>query len=197
MNRNIYLSAAIGVMCVVSGCTSVDPVKCGTTGPATALAHYDQMTASFLDENTKHPSSNLGGGVVWNTRWYLESLLTAYQATGNTKYIEAFKDSGTSVLNLVAPMTLLNVPDPSAPGQTATGPTVTVHGWPTHMATFGQSVAIPTVGGKVSFYAQSLYPRDDRGPIFVQISAQPDGSLLLAWIRAGVDLAKLHGQDRC
>jgi len=188
MSRNFQFAAIVGVICMMTGCTSVGPLECPTTGPATALAHYDQMTASFLDENTKHPSSNLGGGVVWNTRWYLESLVTAYQATGNTKYADAFKDSGTWVLNMVTPMTLLDVSDPSAPGQTATRPTVTVHGWPTHMATFGQSAAVPTADGKVSFYAQSLYPRDNRGPIFVQISAQPDGSLLLAWIRAGVTL---------
>src|SRR4029077_3217890 len=83
-----------------------------------SLQNYDRLSEIFLDEGLRHPPDNLAGNVVWGTRYYLESLLTAYEATCNPKYIQAFLDSGHSVMNLVETMTVLDVPDSGEPNGT-------------------------------------------------------------------------------
>jgi hypothetical protein len=177
MKRVIVLILAFGL----AGCSGGSTVPAAVDS-ASSFIVYDQMTAKFLDENTRHPQSSLAGQVVWNTRYYLESLLTAYEATGNPKYIQAFLDSGAWVLDMVKDFDVLDVPDPSDPTQTATTPTKSVTGWPTYNGTFGQAVAIPTLDGKISLYAQSLDPRIF-GPDFLDVTNQPDGSLSFSWWR--------------
>jgi len=180
----LILAAALGLNL---GCSSASlPATCNSVSLArestTSLTTYDKYSAQFLDSATQHPTKNLGGQVVWNTRYYLESLITAYEATGNLKYLSAFEDTGSSVMNLIQTLHVLDVSDPSAPGQMATGPYIDVTGWPTYMATYSPSVSIPTMGGAVALYAQSLYPRSGAG--FVVITKEPDGSLQFAWTNA-------------
>jgi hypothetical protein len=181
----LILSAALWVM---AGCSSASPpATCKAVSNAgeskTSLTTYDKYSAQFLDEATKNPTGNLGGQVVWNTRYYLESLLTAYNATGNPKYIQAFEDTGTAVMNLVQTLKVLDVPDPTAPGKFVNGPYINVTGWPTYMATYTAPIAIPTTNGAVALYTQSLYPRS--AAAFVVITQEPDGSLQFAWTNAG------------
>jgi hypothetical protein len=177
----------------ITGCGSGDPTgSCGSGRPvdaslvqiascsgtaATSLPNYDRLSAQFLDDETRHPTGNLSGNVVWGTRYYLESLLTAYEATGNPKYIEAFLDSGQWVLNLVQTMTIVDAPDPGQPTAPGAGPLLTVTGWPTSVAGFGVPVAVPTQTGQIALYAQNL----SAGAIFFKVTQQSDGSLQLAW----------------
>jgi len=118
------------------------------------------------------------GTIVWGTRYYLESLLVAYDATGNPKYLDAFLDSGSWVMNLIQTIPVLNAVDPTAPG--ATGSILAVTGWPTLNGNFGVPVPVPTPDGKVSLYAQSLTPYG--GADILQVSQQGDGTLQLAWL---------------
>ncbi len=143
-----------------------------------ALTHYDQMSAAFLDELTRQPGNNFGGNVVWNTRFYLESLLTAYQATNNRKYIQEFLASETRVMNLSATLQVLDAPDPTAPG--SAGPSIEVMGWPTLLGSFGTPVAVPTGDGNTSMYIQSLKSGDVVATF--QVIQQGPGSLQLAWL---------------
>jgi len=136
------------------------------------------MSTDFLDEATRHPTTNVDGEVVWNTRYYLESLLTAYEATGNPKYIQSFLDTGTSVMNLVKTVSVTNVPDPTFPG--ATGPEILETGWPTQLSNFATPVPVPTADGKTSLFAQSLLPGG--GAQDFQVTQQADGSLQLSWL---------------
>lgn len=183
----------------VSGCNSattpaVDPPVACSAQSTTRLSTYDQYSAQFLDQTTTQPATNLGGQVVWNTRYYLESLITAYQATKNPKYLAAFEETGTTVMNLVQTLEVPGGPDPSAPGKNDTGPTIQIIGWPTYMATFGEPISVLTSDGSVSFYAQSFYPRNSNssdpiiGASFIDITQQADGSLQFAWSRAGASL---------
>src|SRR5712692_4716298 len=186
MKRAIVPILAYGLAGCLGGITSQPNPSCTipvAANSAPSLTVYDQMTAKFLDENTRHPQSNGQGQVIWGTRYYLESLLTAYEATKNPKYIQPFLDSGAWVLRMTETLSVLDVPDPSSPGQTATAPTKSVIGWPTYMATFGQAVAIPTLDGKISFYAQGFNPSLAIGPSFVDVNQQPDGSLTISWWR--------------
>jgi hypothetical protein len=180
-----HVSALIVVLALsvsVCGCGSApsvaDPSPCANIS-STALNHYDQMSAGFLDDLTRHPPDNLSGTVVWDTRYYLESLLIAYQATGNQKYIQAFLDSGARVMNLVQTISVQNVPDPTAPN--ATGPMINVTGWPTIVGNYGAAVPIPTADGKISLYAQNLEPAGGTPVSFFQVS-QSGGGLELAWL---------------
>ena len=152
---------------------------------ATSLQNYDRLSKEFLNEDTRHPLVNSGGNVVWGTRYYLESLLTAYEATSNPKYIQSFLDSGGWVMQLAQTITVLDVPDPSAPGNTATSPVIEVEGWPTQLGSFSVSVAIPTQGGQTALYAQNLDPSIPTAPIYLQVIQRSDGSLELAWVRYG------------
>ena len=148
---------------------------------------YDLYRAKFLDKATSQPTKNLGGDVVWNTRYYLGSLIIAYQATGNPKYLAAFEETGSTVLNLVQTLRVPRGVDPTAPGKPVPESTLQVTGWPTYMATFSEPVSVPTADGKVSFYAQSFYPRNGSlsstpvGANFIDISQQSDGTLQFAW----------------
>ena len=167
----------------LTGCGSSRPpqpsfVPACAAVSSSALTQYDQMSASYLNEVTRHPPNNFGGAVSWGTRYYLESLITAYEATGNTKYAQAFLDSGTWVMNLVQTIPVINTPDPTAPG--ATGPILNVTGWPTLLNSFGTPVPVPTENGKVSLYAQSLSSGDVVASL--QITKQGSGSLQLAWL---------------
>jgi hypothetical protein len=147
---------------------------------STRLVYYDNALNSALDDETRHPTDNASGAVVWNTRYYMESLLAAYEATHNPKYIQAFVDTGTWVMKLVQTIQIVDAPDPSAPGAGLNAPLLAVTGWPTQLGSFGIPVAIPTQTGQVAFYAQDL---NDAGEVvYVQISSESDGSLTLQWL---------------
>src|SRR5271166_313517 len=189
LSRHGPLFLALLALCFGLGCAggAVDPptLNCsfaGSTSAPTSLPTYDQYSASFLSEDTKNPTTNGSGEVVWGTRYYLESLLTAYETTKNVKYLRAFEDTGTAVMNLVQTQTFLDVPDPSAPGQPATGPYLSRTGWPTYAATLGAAIAIPTATGQVALYAQSLYPAFVPAAYYVVITGQPDGTLQFNWV---------------
>lgn len=176
---------AVFVVCIVlCGCSSAptpDPSQTSCAAlSSTSLTHYDQMSSAFLDDATRHPTDNLSGEVAWNTRYYLESLLTAYEATGNQKYTQAFLDSGAWVMNLLQTIPVMNAPDATAPG--ASGPTINATGWPTILGNYGTAVPIPTADGKTSLYAQNLTPAGDGVLSYFQVTQQSDGSLQLAWL---------------
>lgn len=182
MRPRLVVTLALAWTITLSGCSygppSPPPFVPSCSGLSTSeLTQYDKESAGLLDDTTRHPPDNLSGDVVWNTRYYMESLITAYEATGNTKYIQAFMDSGTWVMNLVQTIPVLNVPDPSAPG--ATGSAINVTGWPTLTNSYGTPVAVPTENGKLSLYAQSLSTGDVIA--YFQV-AQQGASLQLAWL---------------
>lgn len=83
---------------------------------------------------------------------------------------------------LVQSQTFLDVPDPSAPGQSAIQPTITTIGWPTYSSDLGQSISIPTASGQVALYAQTLYPSKVPAIYFVNIVQQPDGTQQFGWM---------------
>jgi hypothetical protein len=180
-----FAVASIILMVCLNGCASHVPAfsvkpNCSGMSP-NSLAHYDTLSQQFLDDATRNPLVNSGGNIVWGTRYYLESLLDAYEASGNAKYIQAFVETGTSVMKVAQSLSVLNAPDPSAPGSTIDSPLITVMGWPTQLGSFSQSVAIPTQTGQVSLNAQNLDPSNPNGPVYFQVTQQQDGSLLLAW----------------
>ena len=189
------------LLCVVVVCMMA---SCGINEPSTpamlqadpppadpsnnVLPNYDAAVATLLDQVTEFPPDNAFGAVVWNTRYYMESLIAAYYATGNQKYIDSFVATGTEVFGLAQTQTFLDVPDPSAPGPTKMGPTVTTTGWPTFTSAFNNSVSIPTADGQISFYAQVL--RFASGLSTLVVTQQAPGSFLLSWQTAdGVTLA--------
>jgi hypothetical protein len=171
----------------LSVCESANPVNaslvqianCSGT-PAVSLPNYDRVSEQFLDEDTRHPTDNLGGSVVWGTRYYLESLITAYEATGNPKYIEAFLDSGQWVLNLVKTTTVVDAPDPGQPVAPGSAPLLTVTGWPTRLGMFSVPAMVPTQTGQAALYAQSL-----GGAASFEVTQQSNGALQLAWTAGG------------
>jgi hypothetical protein len=169
----------------ISGCassTGLVPYQLSCSDVSTsALTHYDSMSAAFLDETTRHPVDNSYGAIVWNTRYYLDSLITAYQATGNPKYAQAFLDSGSWVMNLAQTIPVLNTADPTAPG--VTGPTINVTGWPTLLGNYGTPTPVPAENGKISLYAQSLVPYG--GPVTLQVTQPAAGTLQLEWLNSG------------
>jgi hypothetical protein len=180
--RRRRLVAVLIIACsgALTGCASNTPTPFAPTCTGlstTALTNYDQMTSTYLDEHTRHPVDNLNEAIVWNTRYYLDSLITAYEATGNTKYAQAFLDSGGWVMDLVQTIPTLNAPDPTAPG--TKGPTSNISGWPELIGNYGVPTPVPDANGKISMYAQSLVPYG--GPAWLQILAQNDGSLKLSW----------------
>lgn len=144
--------------------------------PITSLPNYDRLSAQFLDEATRHPAHNLGGNVVWGTRYYLESLLTAYEATGNQKYIEAFLDSGEWVLNLSQTMNIIDIPDPGEPVAPGDAKLMAVTGWPTRLGSFSVPTSVPTQTGKTALYAQSF-----GSAVYFQVLQDKDGGLDLNW----------------
>jgi len=158
-------------------------VSCSGIVPG-RLAHYDRYVRQFLDPATSHPDDNLAGDIVWGTRYYMESLLDAYEATGNMKYIRAFLDTGSSVMHEVETITVTDVADPTAPGNTVDSPTITVTGWPTELGSFSQSVPIPTPEGQVALYVQNFEPNAPNGPIYFQVTPQTGGGVILAWLGA-------------
>ena len=175
------------LLAALVGCASsqnqTDAANCSEVS-ASSLIHYDNLAQQFLDQATQYPTDNSQGNIIWGTRYYLESLLDAYEATGNAKYIQAFVDTGTVVMKEVQTLTVVNVPDPSAPGSTVDSPTTTVEGWPTELGSFSESVAIPTPNGDTSFYAQNLEPTDPDGPIYLQVAPAEGGGLTISWIGA-------------
>jgi len=183
VKRNSCLSAFSVALFFLCGC---NPTRQAATAcvytpgkSATSLSMYDNYSALFLDEATKHPTTNNGGQVVWNTRYYLESLITAYEATHNPKYLQAFEDTGSAVMNLIQTLTVPDVSDPTAPGKTVSGPYINTTGWPTYMGTYAAPISIPTTDGAIALYAQSLYPRSKAS--YVVISQDANGSLQFAW----------------
>jgi len=189
MGRLFGLSASVWFLILLAGCGGrnipLDPaVPCGKPSSST-LPNYDRLSAKFLTDDTSHPLTNSGGNVVWGTRYYMESLLTAYTATGNPKYIQSFMQTGAWVMELEQTLSILDMVDPSAPGNLATSPTIDVQGWPTQDGIFSGSVAIPTPTGQTSLYAQNLDPSLPTAPIYLEVIPQSDGSLELAWVRYG------------
>ncbi len=152
----------------------------------TSLVTYDKYSSSFLDEATKHPPENLDGAIVWGTRYYMESLITAYEATHNTKYLTAFEDTGSWVMAHAQTMTFVDVPDPSAPGKMVDKPTITLTGWPTNMGAFGVPISVPSSNGAIALYAQSLVPLS-WGADALDIS-QSNGTLQFSWTKDGNSL---------
>lgn len=184
-NRKLIIVFAGCVLASSCGGRAADPPTCASISTplsSSSLQTYDSYSATFLDEDTRHPTTNGNGQVVWGTRYYLESLLTAFEATKNPKYIKAFEDTAGAVMGLVQSQTFVNVPDPSAPGQSATEPTITTIGWPTYASALGQSISIPTASGQVALYAQSMYPSNAPAIYYVDITQQPDGTLQFAWV---------------
>jgi hypothetical protein len=186
MRRWVPTSVAFGFAFSLSACSFTIPTpptpafemqNCSQESPK-ALNEYDKLSATYLNEVTRHPPNNSGGAVVWGSRYYLESLVTAYEATGNPKYTRAFLDSGGWVMNLSQTIPILDAPDPTAPG--AEGATINVTGWPTLLGSYGTPVPVPTGDGKISLYAQSLEPNG--GPDTFQVTKQGDGTLQLAWL---------------
>jgi hypothetical protein len=179
---------ALASLAVLTGCAS-SPSKpdfaanCSKLSPK-SLVHYDSLSQQFLDTDTQNPGDNSGGGIVWGTRYYMEALLDAYEATGNLKYIQAFVTTGTSVMNALQSLTVVNAADPSAPGRPVDSPTVTVSGWPTQLGSFSESVAIPTENGQTALYAQNLDPSDPNGPIYFEVTPAEGGGLTLSWVGA-------------
>jgi hypothetical protein len=166
--------------CVSANSTATVPLlqiaNCSGT-PATSLPNFDRLSAQYLDDATRQPTDNLWGAVVWGTRYYLESLLTAYEATGNRKYIQAFLDSGQSVMSLVQTMTIVDAPDPGQPVLPGKGTLqLAVTGWPTSLNSFSNPITVPTQSGAVALYAQSI-----NGATTFEVIQQNDGSLLLEW----------------
>jgi len=192
MRRLVFFISGC-LLLLISSCGSGDPAASCASGkpidaplveiancsgtPATSLPNYDRLSEQFLDEETRHPTGNLSGNIVWGTRYYMESLLTAYEATGNVKYIQSFVDSGQWVLNLVQTMSIIDAPDPGEPVPPGTGPVISVTGWPTMVSGFGIPVAIPTLTGQTAFYAQNL----GAGAIYFEVTQQSNGALQLAW----------------
>ena len=185
MNRLFDISIMSSLL-LLFGCSygqsQYAAADCSTVS-STSLQNYDSVSKSVLDEETRHPIGNSGGNIVWGTRYYMESLLDAYEATNNPKYIQAFLDTGNWVMNLAGTLTVLDVADSSSPGHPATSPVITVMGWPTKLQSFGAPVPILTANGQIALYAQGLDPEDPHGPNYFQVIQQQDGSLELAWIR--------------
>lgn len=193
--RRFAFSIMVCMLLLISGCGSGDLPKllgscgsgepldvqlvqipnCSGTSPAT-LPNYDRLSEQFLDEETRHPANNTWGNIVWGTRYYMESLLTAYEATANPKYVQAFLDSGQWVLSLVQTMKVFNIPDPGQPVPPGT-PTIAVTGWPTSLNGFGVPVPVPSSGGRVALYAQNL----SAGAIYFKVAQNNDGTLQLSW----------------
>src|SRR5262249_26533545 len=117
MKQNSLLLEFLPIAFLYLGCgtpsSSFAPIDCATLSTA-SLTHYDEISQRFLDQRTAQPLDNTEGGVVWNTRYYLESLLIAYSATGNPKYIKAFLDTGTWVMNMTQTLPYVDAYDPSA-----------------------------------------------------------------------------------
>lgn len=184
--------AKVHILCLVALILGLD--GCATNQNRTAadcselsadsLTHYDALSQQFLDQATQYPDDNSQGNIVWGTRYYMESLLDAYEATGNTKYVQAFIATGKTVMREAQSLTVVDVADPSAPGSTIDSPTTTVNGWPTQLGDFSQSVAIPTRNGETSLYVQNLDPTDPSGPSYFQVTPAAGGGLTLAWVGA-------------
>jgi hypothetical protein len=156
-----------------SACTGLSPKS---------LVHFDAESQQFLDQAVSAPSDNSQGNIIWNTRYYMEALLDAYEATGNSKYLHSFVSTGTVVMNELQQLTLVNAADPSAPGNTIDSPTITVTGWPTQLGSFSESVPIPAANGETALYAQNLDPTDPNGPVSFDVTSNPDGTLTLSWV---------------
>jgi hypothetical protein len=201
MKKLLFLICAT-VVCL-AGCGSAQPYDgsiSSTTSPmdlptdpppaapsSNTLPNYDAAATQLLDQNTQLPTSNDAGQIVWNTRYYMESLLTAYYATGNQKYTDSLITTGNAVLGDIGSLTVPNVVDPSAPSNSGSTSQITVTGWPTMQSGFGQAVAIPTTGGATSIYAQTLLFAS--GPTSLSVVASPSGGVLLNWTRFGTIIA--------
>ena len=140
------------------------------------------MSAKFLNAHTIHPGTNSGGDVVWNTRYYLEALLTAYQATNNPKYLTAFLDSATNVMSLITTTTVSNAPVPINPADVASAPKISVVGFTSLLASFSYAVPIPTSTGGVSMWAQNLQPTNPVAAVFLQVAPLAGGGVTVSWL---------------
>jgi hypothetical protein len=193
--RNPLLQRGAGLLCVCISQFGLVSCAANTSGLSAAdcsgivageLAHYDSYSQQFLNAATSQPDDNLAGNIVWGTRYYMESLLDAYEATGNLKYIQAFVGTGTTVMSEVQTLAITNVADPSAPGSTVDSPTIDETGWPTQLGSFAESIAIPTTDGQVSLYAQNIEPTTvgADGAIYFEVTPQDGGGLTLSWVGA-------------
>lgn len=179
----------------LAGCSGLQNPSSGSLGTAlpldpppaapstNVLPSYDAAVARILIQAVQYPTSNESGYVVWSTRYYLESLLAAYNATGNSKYIQSFLDTGQEVLDLEQSISVADVVDPSFPFPPPGAPQITVTGWLTYEADFGVPLSIPTAEGGISFYAQQLYPALSISPLSLVVSQGASGGMVLTWMR--------------
>src|ERR1700683_5367441 len=173
-------------MVCLNGCASRAPAfsvkpDCFGMSP-NSLARYDRLLQQVLDQPTREPANNLSGNIVWGTRYYMESLLDAYEATGNPKYIQSFVTTGTSVMNEMQSISVVDVPDPSAPGSTIDSPVISVGGCHTQLNSCSESVAVPTLTGQVSVNIQNLQPTSPDGPVWFEVTQQTATNLVLDWV---------------
>lgn len=82
---------------LVAGCAGNQSIL-SSVPSETILPNYNRMVTIYLDEATKCPTNNDSGEVVWNTRYYLESLLTAHNAAGSPDYLDRFRETGECVM---------------------------------------------------------------------------------------------------
>lgn len=168
------------------GLSPVSTLASCTSLSSTSLTHYDEQSSKFLTDGMTNPKSNNYGDVVWNTRYYLESLITAYQATGNKKYLNAFVESGKSVMSLVTSQTVADAAVPINPADASGAPKVSALGFKSFLSSFGYTISIPTSNGKVAMYAQNLQPELVNS---LGVTALPGGGVKIAWL--GGDLHSL------
>lgn len=189
-----FTSLILVLLFSLNGCSNnLDPGQATNPDPAStvqpncsamstaSLEHYDALTQQFLDGVTSNPDTNADGEIVWGTRYYMESLLDAYEATRNLKYIQAFINAGTSVMSDMQTLSVVDAPDPSIPGSTVNSPLITVTGWPTKLGSFTEFVPIPTSTGRVALYVQNLDTSVPNEPLYFQVTQNGDGSLNLSW----------------
>ncbi len=191
MTKISTLACAVALL-LLTACSSSSPTQSTTLSDApncaslsdTALVNYDAISAKYLTDATTTPTTNDAGNVVWNTRYYLESLITAYQATKNPKYISAFLDSGTAVMALITTQTFADAPAPINPADVAGLPTVSITGLPSLLASFAFATPIPTATGGVSFYVQNLQPTNPTAGVSLKVEPLPGNGVLISWLNS-------------
>ena len=188
--RTLICIICVTALCSLVACSSSSTQTTAISSAAncsslssSSLTHYDSLASKFLTADTTLPQTNGAGNVVWGTRYYLESLVTAYQATKNPKYLSAFVDSGNAVMSLMTTLTVADAPAPINPADVASAPKLSVTGFPTLLSSFGVTVAIPTTSGSgVSMYVQDLQPTIPGNASFVKIDPLPGGGVLVSWL---------------
>lgn len=162
---------------------------------------YLQMMDYWLDETTRNPKSSVGGSVVWNTRYYLESLLTAYEVTQDRSFLYRFVPTANRVMDLFERHTVEITPQRMKyelglgamtgrglefiDGSLNTPPqTIDLAGWPETLATIGRPTPIPSTQNGISFLAQALSGAKYPIPDSLRVSRE-DKFIRLTWTKGG------------